>query len=268
MRSRIRGRWSFIAIWPSFGSSNTPARIAEKKNTKTLNTDSPPNSTHTAGPAMTRGFPLERVALLLLAGVPAISVAGVVLLLLGVFRAEIAVAIGIGAALWLARRPAARAERATRWPRRSRICLLLVLLFALLLRWPPGLHIQGGQDHGVYMSIAAHFAEKGTLVVTDDLAERLVSPDAVQRYYENNGMQPGVYPEEAHRGRYDFQFYHVHPIWLAIFGSFFGMQWAGLSQIFFAILSIFFGALVAETLTGSWRGGNRVCSRARDSSSP
>lgn len=217
-----------------------------------MNTDSPPNSTPLVGPAASRGFSFERIAVLLLALVPAISVAGVVLLALGVFRAGIAVAIGLGAALWLVR--GIRNAPPTRWPAQSRLGLFLVLLFALLLRWPPGLHVQGGQDHGVYMSIAAHFADRGTLEISD-LADRLVSREAVERYYNNNGMQPGVYPDDAHRGRYDFQFYHVHPIWLAIFGSFFGMSWAGLSQIFFALLSLLFGALVTERIAGSWRAG-------------
>lgn len=220
-----------------------------------MNTDSPPNLTHTAGPSTTSGFPVERIALLLLAAVPAISLSGVVLLVLGVFRAELAVAIGIGATLWLARRSASMIGPDTRWPGKSTFNLSLVLLFALLLRWPPGLHVQGGADHGVYMSIAAHFVEKGSLDVVDDLAKRLVSPEAVERFYENNGMQPGVYCDPSRPHHYVFQFYHVHPIWLAIFGGLFGLQSAGLSQLFFALLSVFFGALVAERLTGSWRTG-------------
>ncbi len=193
--------------------------------------------------------------MLFLATVPAISLVGVVLLVFGVFSAELAVALGVGAALWLIRGFASTTGVPTRWTGTSRVCLLLVLLFALLLRWPPGLHIQGGQDHGVYMSIAAHFVDKGTLDVSDDLVERLVSSEAVQRFYENNGMQPGVYPDPTHRGQYDFQFYHVHPLWLAIFGGIFGLQLMGLSQIFFGLLSIFFAALVAERLTGNWRAG-------------
>jgi hypothetical protein len=220
-----------------------------------LNTGIPPSSTAVAGPATTSGLPVEKIAELLLALVTAISFAGVVLLVLGVFRAELAVAIGIAAALSLVRKPAIAGMAQTRWPGKSRSYLVLLLLFALLLRWPPGLHIEGGVDHGVYMSMAAHFVEKGTLDISDDLAQRLVSPEAVERFYANNWMQPGVYPDPARRGEYDFQFYHVHPIWLAIFGSLFGMQLAGLSQIFFGLVSLFFAALVAERLTGSWRAG-------------
>jgi hypothetical protein len=220
-----------------------------------LNTDTPPDSTDVAGPATRSRLRVEKIALLLLAAVPAISLSAVLLLVLGVFRAELAVAIGISAALWLTRRGRCAARSDTRWPGKSTFYLLLVLLFALLLRWPPGLHVQGGGDHGVYMSIAAHFVDKGSLDVVDDIARRLVSPEAVERYYQNNGTQPGVYGDPSRPRHYIFQFYHVHPIWLAIFGSLFGMQWATLSQLFFALLSLFFGALVAEALTANWRAG-------------
>ena len=220
-----------------------------------MTTAAQPNSTDIAEPATASGVPLERIGLLLLAAVPVTSLAGVVLLLLGIFNAPLAIALGVAAGLWLARRPLRAPGSRAHWPGRSGGYVLLLLMFAALLRWPPGLHVQGGRDHGVYMAMAAHFVEKGKLEVVDDLAERLASPDAVYRFYQNNGMQPGAYPDPARRGHYDFQFYHVHPIWLAIFGGLFGMQLAGLSQIFFALLSILFAALVAERLTGSWRAG-------------
>ncbi|HEX5121816.1 MAG TPA: hypothetical protein VFV97_01120 [Rhodanobacteraceae bacterium] len=220
-----------------------------------MNTVSPINTTEVQSQAKASAFDPERIALLLLALVPAISLSSVLLLVVGFFRAELAVALGIAAMLWLARRPTELLGADTHWPSRPRFFLVLVLVFATLLRWPPGMHVQGGNDHGLYMSMAAHFVEKGKLDVVDDIATRLVSPDAVRRYYENNDTQPGVYGNPSRLRHYIFQFYHVHPLWLAIFGGLFGMQMASLSQLFFALLSIFFGALAAERLAGNWRAG-------------
>ena len=201
---------------------------------------------------------MERIAVFLLAAIPVISLVAVVLLCCGSFTAQRALVIGIPIALWLARPLWASTDSESRWPPRARAWLVLLLLVAALLRWPPALYLQATQDPGVYTAMAGYFVENGTLDVTDDIRESLTSPDAIARFDENNitGLyQPGVYVDPANPGHYIFQFYTVHPAWMAIFGGILGLNHASWSQIFFGLLSLFFAALIAESLSRDWKVG-------------
>jgi hypothetical protein len=131
-------------------------------------------------------------------------------------------------------------------------------LVAALLRWPPALHLESTSDQAVYLAMAAHFVENGTLDVTDDVRDSLASPDAIARFDQNNlsdVYQPGIYLDLEKPGHYVFQFYHVHPLWMAIFGGILGLESTVLSQIFFGLISLFFAALVAERFSNDWRIG-------------
>ncbi len=201
---------------------------------------------------------MERVAVSLLAAVPVISLVAVVLLCCGSFTAQRALVIGIPLALWLSWPLLLKSELESRWPARARGWLVLMLLVAALLRWPPAAHLESTSDQAVYMAMAAYFAENGTLDVTDDVRDSLASPDAVARFDRNNissVYQPGIYVDLEKPGHYVFQFYHVHPLWMAIFGGVLGLDHAVWSQIFFGLLSLFFAALIAERLSCDWRTG-------------
>jgi hypothetical protein len=207
---------------------------------------------------------MERVAVFLLAAVPVISLVAVVLLCCGSFTAQRALVIGIPLALWLARPLLSKSDvesnsnTESRWPARARAWLVLVLLIGALLRWPPALYLQSMQDPGVYTAMAGYFVENGTLDVTDDIRDSLASPDAIARFDANNAgdtYQPGAYVDPKTPGHYVFQFYHVHPLWMAIFGGIFGLDHSSWSQIFFGLLSLFFAALIAESLSRDWKVG-------------
>ena len=202
---------------------------------------------------------MERVAVFLLAAVPTISLVAVVLLCCGSFTAQRALVIGIPLAIWLAwPLLLSKSDFESRWPPRARRSLVLLLLVASLLRWPPALHLESTSDQAVYLAMAAHFVENGTLDVTDDVRDSLTSPDAIARFDRNNTSgvyQPGIYLDLARPGHYVFQFYHVHPLWMAIFGSVLGLDQAVWSQIFFGLISLFFAALIAERFSGDWRTG-------------
>lgn len=207
---------------------------------------------------------MERVAVFLLAAVPTISLVAVVLLCCGSFTAQRALVIGIPLALWLAWPLLSKSgvvsdsSAESRWPPKARGWLVLLLLVAALLRWPPALHLESTSDQAVYLAMAAHFVETGTLDVTDDVRESLVSPDAIGRFDQNNisGVyQPGIYADLEKPGHYVFQFYHVHPLWMAIFGGILGLDQAVWSQIFFGLLSLFFAALIGERFSNDWKIG-------------
>lgn len=201
-------------------------------------------------------FRPERLALSLLASVPATGLAATGLLLCGWFSAQLALILGIGTALLLARPLWRHAESNSPWTSRSAAALAAVLLLAFLLRWPPALHVQGGQDQGVYMSMAAHFVETGDLYIEDAVRDQLRTPEAIGRYDSNNRSgvyEPGIYTD-AQRDHYFSRFYHLHPLWIGIFGGIAGMQHSAVSQLFFAMLSLLFiGMLVART--SGWHAG-------------
>jgi hypothetical protein len=206
---------------------------------------------------LARGSGLEWIVRLLVTVVPVASLAGVVLLLCNAFTPQRALLIGAVFASLTAHRLAIPGFE--RWPATGRALLGVVLVFAVLVRLPPALYLQGGQDQGIYVAMAAHFAETGSLDIVDDLRARLHDPASLQRYDANNAggglYQPGMYTDAATPGHYIFQFYPVHPLWMAIFGGMFGLEHAALSQIFFALVSLLFAALLAERLTSDWRAG-------------
>jgi hypothetical protein len=206
---------------------------------------------------LARGNGLEWIVRLLVTIVPGASLAGVVLLLCDAFTPQRALLIGAVLALPIAHRlPLPDLER---WPAKGRAMLGAIIVLACLVRWPAALYLQGGQDQGGYVAMASHFAETGDLDVVDALRARLQSPEAIRRYDANNtgsGLyQPGIYTVPSTPGRYVFQFYPVHPLWMAIFGGMLGLEQAAASQIFFALVSLLFAALIAERLTGNWRAG-------------
>jgi hypothetical protein len=204
-----------------------------------------------------RSNAIELAARVLVTAVPVASLAATVLLICGAFTAQRALAIGAVFAAIVA--PRLRIPGFERWPGKGLVAIASVLIVALLLRWPPALYVQGGQDEGVYVSMAAHFAESGKLEVIDALRARLRDTDAVARYDANNLdarlYQPGFYINPATPGRYVPQFYPVHSLWLAMFGDIFGMAQAPMSQIFFGLVSLLFAALLAERIAGDWRAG-------------
>jgi len=206
---------------------------------------------------LARGNGLEWIVRLLVTIVPVASLAGVVLLIAGAFTPQRALFIGALFALLTAHRLAIPGFE--RWPATGRVLLGIILVLAVVVRWPPALYLQGGQDQGVYVAMAAHFADAGTLDIVDDLRARLDDPASVQRYDANNAggglYQPGMYTDASTPGHYIFQFYPVHPLWMAIFAGVAGLENAAVSQIFFALVSLLFAALLAERLTSDWRAG-------------
>jgi hypothetical protein len=204
------------------------------------------------------GNATEAIARALISFLPITSVVGVGLLICGAFTPQRTVLIG-GLCGILIYRHLSPADGASRWPARAQVMLGMLLVFAFFIRWPPALYLEGGQDQGVYISMAAHFAETGSLGGTDELRAALQRPGAIERYDANNvrdgAYLPGVYADATNPGNFFFQFYPVHPLWMAMFGGLLGMEHAVLSQIFFALVSLFFAALLAERLTRNWRIG-------------
>ena len=132
--------------------------------------------------------------------------------------------------------------------------LVLVLLAGLLFRTEPFLYLHGGQDQGVYASMSAHLQRTGSAFVDDRLPDAL--PDQrsrdVYRAGRGSSVQPGLYHSPT-RGDYVFQFYHLHPLWMATFADWFGDRARFHALSFFGLLGVLGLALLAFELTGSRR---------------
>ena len=145
--------------------------------------------------------------------------------------------------------------------------LLLLLFIASIFRYEPFAWIAGGQDQGVYTNMSKHFQDQGKIFVTDELRESL--PDEFRQMYDSTNYSvdsnpatrvenekegnylPGVYLKDQERSQTVFQFYHLHPLWMAMFSEVLGRDKHSYSLVFFSMLSILAFYLLAYELTKS-----------------
>ena len=178
----------------------------------------------------------------------------------------LAVATLLNLALWTLWRKRLRWARLDLW-------VLPILAVAAFLRVKPYNWIMGGQDQGIYMNMAGHVGRAGTFFVQDSVREKLspelqkiydlynqrnVYPDDMFVPHKAEGTHvPGVYVSSLQDSRYVFQFYPLHPIWMAHVGKILGNHRASYSLLFFSLLSLC--ALYALTLELS--GGSLFAAR-------
>lgn len=132
--------------------------------------------------------------------------------------------------------------------------IVLILGVALLFRLPPFEWILGGQDQGVYVNMAMELVRTGALQPIDHVLPVITDPQARALYMRDNyasGYLPGVYGS----GALTFQFYHLFPIWLALFafGDDPGRAVYGLT--FLSLISILAFYRLAHLLTGDRKVG-------------
>ncbi len=136
--------------------------------------------------------------------------------------------------------------------------ILVVLLAALLFRAEPFLPMHGGQDQGVYVSMSAHLQREGSVFIDDPLPAALPDQRLREIYDEvlpeprgfGYHVQPGVYYSHT-EGDYVFQFYHLHPLWMATFADLFGDGARFYALTFFSLLSIAGICLLVLEITGA-----------------
>lgn len=149
-----------------------------------------------------------------------------------------------------------------------KIELLVILLIASFFRSSPSLFVTGGQDQGVYVIASAFMSRTGTTSLVDSVREEFRGVDLAEYYDLFNRVhdkmdtvrgkyggiaRPGVYFRAEGSSDLLFQFYHLHPAWLAIFGEIFGDSNRVYSLTLFSLLSIAFLYLIAFELTGGKR---------------
>ena len=194
----------------------------------------------------------------LVLSVVSISFAAIALLVLHRFDARIAVITGLILATAIRYFTPARfdAEDASAGKPITPV-LLLVLLTGLLFRTEPFLYLHGAQDQGVYVSMSAHLQREGSAFVDDPVPEALPDERTREIYrgpdpVRGGSAQPGLYYSPT-RGDYVFQFYHLHPLWMAAFAEVFGDRARFHALGFFGLLGVLGLSLLTFELTGSRR---------------
>ena len=197
----------------------------------------------------------------LVLSVVSVSFTAVALLALHRFDARIAVIAGLLLATAIRCFTPARfdAERASAGKPIAPV-LVLVLLTGLLFRTEPFLYLHGGQDQGVYVSMSAHLQRAGSSFVEDRLPDALPDQRSRDNYRarmpadpeRGSSVLPGLYYSPT-RGDYVFQFYHLHPLWMATFAELFGDRARFHALGFFGLLGVLGLSLLAFELTGSRR---------------
>lgn len=140
--------------------------------------------------------------------------------------------------------------------------ILLLTVLAIGLRVPAYNYVLGGQDEGLYVNIANTIQRTGGITITDTVADRLRSSPYLNTYLgDNRGAYvlegksypdylDGIYLSQPQPAALEFQFYHLFPVWIALFGGLFGISRGVYALTFLSILSVIFFYRLALALTG------------------
>lgn len=135
--------------------------------------------------------------------------------------------------------------------------LLVLTLLCLFFRLPAYHYVLGSQDEGLYVNISHYIERTGGIDVRDTALDKLKGSPYTETYLANNrvgeSFLPGVYAPSDRGGALEFQFYHLFPIWMALFIGLFGTEFGVYALTFFGWLSVIFFYRLALTVSGSRR---------------
>lgn len=182
-----------------------------------------------------------------------ISVLAIVSLVLGVFDPKVVYFSGVAIAVPLFIFSSYRMGGISDVSGPTLAGITVVILFSLVFRAEPFPWINGGQDQGVYVSMSSYYQNGGEVFISDNVLPHLEDGNLKKIYIESRRRGEAFHPGAYYGGDKDyvFQFYHLHPLWMAIFADFFGDDARGYSLTFFSLLSVVFLTLLAFELSGS-----------------
>jgi len=136
--------------------------------------------------------------------------------------------------------------------------LLLLSLVCLFFRLPAYHYVLGAQDEGIYVNVAHVIERTGSIDVHDVVLEKLKGSTFADTYltenrYANGAYLPGIYSPDPAGTKLEFQFYHLFPVWMALFSGVFGSAFGIYALSFFAWISILFFYRLALVVSGSRR---------------
>ena len=195
--------------------------------------------------------------------VACLSFVSILLLVLNRFNPYYAVAAGVALAGIAAKLLRLKIDLSFRgFP----LALGIILLGSLVFRAQPYLFVPGGQDQGVYVNMSATYEKKGSTFLVDDVRKKAVK-SGLEKYYDaanqfvmfkQNAKKgkyegihlPGIHIQDLEKSEYVYQFYPLHPLWMALTGKFFGEKNSVYSLVFFSLLSITAFYLLASVIPG------------------
>lgn len=142
--------------------------------------------------------------------------------------------------------------------------LLLILLIAAYFRFPPANYVPGGQDQGVYVNAANHFARTGRVFLRDETIGLLDDNKPLQELYVTRNYRainknqfgkyrgsfiPGFYVGDFSQHQLVAQFYHLHPMWFAISHLLLGPEASTYPLSLFSWLCVLAVYLITERFT-------------------
>lgn len=137
---------------------------------------------------------------------------------------------------------------------------------ALLCRLNGGAFPFGGQDPGVYTNMGAAFARTSAATVVDPVMPLVRGePELRAGYLRHSYLRvkerpggrssgivlPGLYVKDLERGVHNSQFYHLHPVWLAIGEYVGGLRGQGLIVALFSSFTVVVLGGLIGAVTGS-----------------
>jgi hypothetical protein len=148
-------------------------------------------------------------------------------------------------------------------PRHLAIVGGLILLISLIYRVEPSLWITGGQDEGVYVNAGKIYADEGKAHLIDHTRKRFEVFGETKFYDDRNIVDKGFarwplgrtlfahsFVASEEKSEYEFMFLPLQPLWLSIFGSFFGYENEVWALVFLGVVSIIAFGLLAFELSG------------------
>lgn len=138
--------------------------------------------------------------------------------------------------------------------------VVMLILVALIFRLPAYHYVLGGQDEGIYVNVGHYINDTGGIAVHDRIKQELEGSPFLDNYIAENQIidgsyLAGVYKRSYKNGKLEFQFYHVFPVWMAVFDGIFGGTAGVYALTFLAIFSIVLFYRLALLLAGSYRAG-------------
>ena len=122
------------------------------------------------------------------------------------------------------------------------LVLFLIIAIAMVLFFHPYEYIAGGWDPGVYVNTGINISRTGSILIHDDFLKELSPEDQkVFSHIRHIGVEkyPGFPITDADKGIITPYFFHLYPVWVAIFYSLGGTKFALMVNAVFGLFSLF-----------------------------
>lgn len=199
---------------------------------------------------------IDRMLEILIAGLVGISIFGLLMAAIGIFRAPQALLLGVGFAIGYSLLTKSTYKATGKFKvGKITLHLVLIIIVGLFFRLPIVNYVSGGQDQGVYVNMASHIVRSGGFAIQDNVLKKVDGENNIAKYSSDNHPKTTdfllglFYKGSPSSGNLEFQFYHLFPVWMAIFGGILGLNKLVWALTFLSILSLIFFYRLALGIT-------------------